>query len=491
MTRADSFINDTKETETNKKEVVKNLSQNTGVSEEEVNNNLEEALKGKTQEEQENIIGLLKTFFDNGGDIVNCAVDALGKVLDIHSKGVLGLQALLAEISTGLFVKNNEDLINSGETQLMTSMSTMQQIMQQYGLDAEGYSTNIENFIANTKSGESAIVWVNSDHYITVTKLDDGNYSVVDSNVNGGKTINYSTEGLKNVLSGKEGVDVYGKKVGVSYQAQTKDGTIKVLSVSESLKQAKEEGKVLSISKKEMVRIKGANTTITDKDDKDKNISISNNGATITDSTTGEKKNIVFDGNLSEEQLKAEKEFIAKYGISAWEEHIRADGLLKQETLYDKEGRTIYIAEKVGYDANSHTIALKYDFYQAYTDDIYFINSQNIKLVVQSYKKSEDGLLKEDVTMVYSVATNASAQDYEFENGIKVNMAISNVDRIVEKGEVVEKEEKDDKGNIVKINYQEYRAIDYSNANNINNGIPTGLENIKVFKDGHKEFIKR
>ena len=185
------------------KEVVEKLSQNTGVSEEEVKNNLEEALKGKTQEEQENIIGLLKTFFDNGGDIVNCAVEALEKVLNIHSKGVLGLQALLVEISTGLFVKNNEDLINSGKTQLMTSMSTMQQIMQQYGLEAEGYSTNVESFIANTKSGESAIVWVNSDHYITVTKLDDGNYGVVDSNVNDGRTIKYSAEGLKNVLSCK------------------------------------------------------------------------------------------------------------------------------------------------------------------------------------------------------------------------------------------------------------------------------------------------
>ena len=67
--------------------------------------------------------------------------------------------------------------------------------------------------------------------------IDDGNYSVVDSNVNGGKTIKYSVENLKNILGGKEGVDVYGKKVGVSYQAQTKDGTIKVLAVSEGLKQ--------------------------------------------------------------------------------------------------------------------------------------------------------------------------------------------------------------------------------------------------------------
>lgn len=475
----------TNTTEQNKKEVVEKLSQDTGVNKEEVEKGLDEALKGKTKEEKESVIGLLKTFFDKGGDIINCAVDVLAKVLDVHSKGLLGLQALLVEISTGLFVKNNEELIKSGETQLMTSMSTMQQVMEQYGKEAEGYSTDIENFIAGTKSGESSIVWVNSDHYITVTRLEDGNYGVADSNVKNGESVEYSAEGLKAVLSGKERVDVDGKKVGVSYKAQAEDGTIKVLAVSKGLKQAKEEGKVEAISKKEMVKIKGANT------DNDKKISIGNNGATITDSTTGEKKNISFDKNLTEEELEKENQFIKKYGVSAWEEHIRGEGLLKQETLYDKEGNKIYDATKVGYDANSHTIALKYDFFKAYTDDIYFINSQSTKLLVQSYKTdAATGLLKEDVAMVYAVASNASAKEYTFENGITVTMAISNIDRIVEKGEFVEKDEKDDTGKNVKKTYQEYRAIDYSNGNNINNGIPTGLEYIKVSKDGQKDFIR-
>ena len=567
-------------TEQTKDKVVEKISQNTGVSEEEVKNNLDEALKGKSQKEQENIIGLLKTFFDNGGDIVNCAVDTLVKVLDIHSKGVLGLQALLVEISTGLFVKNNEDLINSGQTQLMTSMSTMQQVMQQYGVDAQGYSTNIEDFVANIKTGENAVVWVNKDHYITVTKLENGNYSVADSNVNNGKAVEYSAEGLKNVLSAKEGVDVNGNKVGVSYNAQTKDGTIKVLSASEGLKQAQEEGTVKSISKEEMVEFKGAtvrrsdikekiksvenmskreidniiwidtkngviydrtkgnkivayydaekkqvrgqrgqediiayyqalvnrklflekgykapqpignrssDNTITDKKDKNKTISFENDRATITDSKTGETKEIVFDKKLSREELEKQKEFISKYGISAWEEYIRAEGLLKQETLLDKDGQKIYVATKAGYDADSHTIAMRYNFYQSYTDDIDFVNAQSVKLVVQSFKKDDNGLLRKEISMVYSVATNARTQEYELVNGIKVKMAISNLDRIVEKGKYVEKNSKGEK---LEHPYQEYRIIDYSNPNNANNGIPTALELVQVRNDGHKFFSR-
>ena len=110
-------------------EVVSGLANQSGVSEEEVAQGLEEALAGKTEEEVEGVIGLLRSFLAQGGSIVNCAIEALGEVLNIASKGVLGLQALLVEISTGLFEKNNADLINAGESQLMTSMATMKAIM--------------------------------------------------------------------------------------------------------------------------------------------------------------------------------------------------------------------------------------------------------------------------------------------------------------------------------------------------------------------------
>ena len=59
----------------------------------------------------------------------------------------MGLQALLVEISTGLFEKNNATLINAGETQLMTSMSTMQGMLLEYGQDAAGYAIDIDYFV--------------------------------------------------------------------------------------------------------------------------------------------------------------------------------------------------------------------------------------------------------------------------------------------------------------------------------------------------------
>ncbi len=173
-------------------EVVSGLAQQSGVSEEEVAQQLEEALAGKTEEEQEGIIGLLSSFLAQGGSIVNCAIEALSEVLNIASKGVLGLQALLLEISTGIFEKGNADLINAGESQLMTSMATMQTIMEQNSQDAFGYVSSIDLFMAGLQSGESAIVWVNEDHYITVTKLDNGNYTISDPNVRDGAKVEYS-----------------------------------------------------------------------------------------------------------------------------------------------------------------------------------------------------------------------------------------------------------------------------------------------------------
>ena len=241
-------------------EVVSELAKQSGVSEEEVKEGLEEALAGKTEEEKEGIIGLLASFFEEGGDIINCAVDALGEMLNIASKGVLGLQALLVEISTGLFEKNNADLINAGESQLMTSMETMRTILAEYGRDAIGLASDIDTFMEGLKVGESAIVWVNGDHYITVSKLENGNFTISDPNVRNGEKVEYSAEGLKDVLSGKAGKDIDGNEVGISYKAEGEDGRIRVLSDSEGLKEQVEQGKAQEISKEEMIDIVGAKT---------------------------------------------------------------------------------------------------------------------------------------------------------------------------------------------------------------------------------------
>ena len=240
--------------------IVSELSRQSGVSKEEVKEGLEDALAGKNDEEKEGILGLLAKFLEQGGNIINCAVSALGEVLNMTSKGVLGLQALLLEISTDLFTKNNEDLIKSGDTQLMTSMFTIQSVMEQFGQEANGYISDIDAFMEGLKSGESAIVWVNGDHYITISKLENGNFTISDPNVRGGDKIEYTEDGLKSVLSGKDGVDVKGEGTGVSYKAEDKDGKIRVLSASEGLKEQAKEGKAKEISKEEMIEIIGART---------------------------------------------------------------------------------------------------------------------------------------------------------------------------------------------------------------------------------------
>ena len=72
--------------------IISELSQQSGVSEEDVAKGLKDALAGKTEKEKEDVIGLLANFLAQGGSIINCAVSALKEVLNVTSKGVLGLQ---------------------------------------------------------------------------------------------------------------------------------------------------------------------------------------------------------------------------------------------------------------------------------------------------------------------------------------------------------------------------------------------------------------
>ena len=71
--------------------IISELSKQSGVSEEDVAKGLEDALGGKTEKEKEEVIGLLANFLAQGGSIINCAVSALKEVLNVTSKGVLGL----------------------------------------------------------------------------------------------------------------------------------------------------------------------------------------------------------------------------------------------------------------------------------------------------------------------------------------------------------------------------------------------------------------
>ena len=118
----------------------------------------------------------------------------------------------------------------------------------------------MDSFAEGLMSGESAIVWVNGDHYITVSKLDNGNFTISDPNVRNGDNVEYSAEELKTVLSGKEGRDINGQEVGVSYKAEVEDGKIRVLSASEGLQEQVKEGKTEELSIENMKEIAGAKT---------------------------------------------------------------------------------------------------------------------------------------------------------------------------------------------------------------------------------------
>ena len=162
-------------------------------------------------------IGLLKEF---KGTIKNCGAVALEEIARLSginkaTAEIIFLQTLIKEIFNGLFVRNNEEAIKNREKALNTSMSTMKQVMKdEYGIELEGYSIKELEEIGNMKEGEGAIVNVkyvkgkeSKGHYITVIKRGEDKYSVIDPNVNGGKEVEYSLKGLKEILSGQKEIE--------------------------------------------------------------------------------------------------------------------------------------------------------------------------------------------------------------------------------------------------------------------------------------------
>ena len=165
------FLNDIKTfIETISKEVIKKISREIGVDKDEVIYLLYEAMIGKEDGYKKEVIEQISK---GKISIVNCAAKALAKVISTEAKP-LALELLLADISAGIFVKNNKETIGSG--QIQTSMLAMQKVLneelkkQDSKLTAQGYEVLIDTFIEAMKEGESAIVWVNGNHYITVTK---------------------------------------------------------------------------------------------------------------------------------------------------------------------------------------------------------------------------------------------------------------------------------------------------------------------------------
>ncbi|MDD3923259.1 MAG: hypothetical protein PHY39_07015, partial [Endomicrobiaceae bacterium] len=348
--------------------VVDELIKQTGLSKEEIEKQLQGVEKSKLDE----AIGLLSDFFANGGEIVNCATDALSEVLDMSTKGILAFQSLLVDISTGVFAQNNEDLIKAGETQLMTSMDAMNEVLHSYGKESVGYGVSLDDFMEGLQAGESGIVWVNENHYITVTKTEEGNFSVVDSNVNKGKAVEYSAEGFKTAMSGGEAKDKDGKEVvdnngdKVKYEAVDSEGKMKVLTESKAVGQ---QGSAKELSREEMKVIAGAKyvtqTKTATKTESRTATRMETRTGTRSETRTGTSSYTDSEGNTQtstytysvdvEYQYEVEVEYTYEveveytYEVQVWVEDEEDDKAKEQRKAEEEEARLAKEAEEKAY----------------------------------------------------------------------------------------------------------------------------------------------
>ncbi|MCL2144512.1 MAG: hypothetical protein FWH43_03345, partial [Endomicrobia bacterium] len=198
-------------------------------------------------------VTVLKEFLENGGEIINCSTDALSSVLggDAADKGLLAFQTLLADIAIGAFT---QDSIKDG--QINTSMAAMKEVMSSYGREAEGYGLSVDELMNGLKEGESAVLWVDGNHFITVTKKDGDNFSVTDSNKNSGRPLTYEAGELKKLLSGEAAQTATGETSSGYANVFDENGKMKVLTDSKGI--ANTVGTDSVLSSEEMKSIKGS-----------------------------------------------------------------------------------------------------------------------------------------------------------------------------------------------------------------------------------------
>ena len=213
--------------------------------------------QGVTKEDLEKASEVLLSQISNGARIMNCSAGSLASYLGI-SEMIAAVQQLSVDIATGTFLMNNK----KGDKQIKTSMEAQQKVCEINGKSSKGYKCNFDDFVASLNPGESAIVWVNGDHYITVNKKEDGSFGVTDINVNNGKEVIYSEKEFRKLMNNEKAVGrdaKTGKKVECKgYKATDENGNVTVLTDSKSVaKKGKE------LSKEQMKEIAGASHTET------------------------------------------------------------------------------------------------------------------------------------------------------------------------------------------------------------------------------------
>ena len=212
---------------------------------------------GVTKEQLKEVSKTLLSQISNGAKIINCSAGSLSSYLGI-SEILASIQQLAVDIAENLFLKHNK----AGDSQIKTSMLAQQKVCEMNGKSSEGYKCNLDDFMAGLKPGESAIMWVNGDHYITINKKEDGSFGVTDINVNDGKEVIYSEQEFKKLMNNEEAVGKdakTGKEVKCEgYKATDENGNVTVLTDSASIAEKGEK-----LSEEQMKEISGASHTET------------------------------------------------------------------------------------------------------------------------------------------------------------------------------------------------------------------------------------
>ncbi|MCL2334659.1 MAG: hypothetical protein FWC57_01190, partial [Endomicrobia bacterium] len=231
-------------------ETVKALMASTGATRAEVLNQLniaQQTAQSKGVDFQtvlDTIMGLIK----KGVELVNDAALALKQVVGTAaSAGSFGLAAIAVDIINALAGGADKDSAvetytgSDGKTYVRTSMEALNTVLNKNGKASAGYGTTVENFMDSLAPGESAILWVDGNRFITVTKRQEWNskeskydifYEVTDPNRYDGQSVKYDADNFKNLITGKRATSADGK-TNLGYKG-SEDGKVNFLAAGSS-----------------------------------------------------------------------------------------------------------------------------------------------------------------------------------------------------------------------------------------------------------------
>ena len=147
------------------------------------------------------VIFKMKEYFfgDNPLNIENCAVNAIHNMIG-GNKFDLSLQLLTNDIKNGNFDKG----LIIKDNQVYTSLDSLNKVLSSNKRQVNSFYMDVSVFTKNLKKGDSAILFVNGNHFIYVAKNSKGEFQVSDNNINNGKLKNYSPSEFNKLLKGEK-----------------------------------------------------------------------------------------------------------------------------------------------------------------------------------------------------------------------------------------------------------------------------------------------